>query len=51
MILVGKIFQTLAEVEDHTLSFINMVQLTIANMLQYQLLNQVHKVSKMQHAL
>ena len=51
MILVGKIVQTLEEVQDHTLSFIKVVQLTMAQISQYQLLNQVQKVSKMKHAL
>ena len=41
MIIVGKIVQTLAEVQEHTLYFINVVQLTILHMLQDQLLNQV----------
>ena len=51
MILVGKIVHTLEEVQENTLSFINVGQLTMAKMSQYQLLNQVQKVSKIQHAL
>ena len=51
MILVGNIVQTLAEVQEHILYFIKVVQLTMSHMLQYQFLNQVKKVSTMQHAL
>ena len=51
IILVGKIFQTLAEVQEHTLYFIKVGQLTMAQMFQDQLLNKVQKVSTMQHAL
>ena len=51
MILVGKIVQTLAEVQEYTLHFIKVGQLTMAQMFQDQLLNQVQKVSTMQHAL
>ena len=49
--LVGKIVQTLEEVQDHTLSSIKVVQFTMAHMFQDQLLNLVQKVSTMQHAL
>ena len=41
LILVGKIVQTLAELQEHTLYFIKVGQLTIAHMFQDQLLNQV----------
>ena len=41
LILVGKVVQTLVEVQDHTLYFIKMDQLTMAHMFQDQLLNQV----------
>ena len=51
MILVGKIFQTLEEVQDHTLYFIKVGQLTMAHMFQDKFLNQVQKVSTMQYAL
>ena len=51
MILVGKIVETLAEVQDHILSFIKVVQLTMSHMFQDQMLNQVQKVGTMQHAL
>ena len=51
MILVGKIFQTLEEVQENTLFSIKVGQLTMAHMLQDQFLNPVHKVSTMQHAL
>ena len=47
LILVGKIFHTLAEVQEHTLYFIKVGQLTMARMFQDQLLNQVHKVITM----
>ena len=50
-ILVGKIVQTLVEVQEHKLSLINVGQLTMAHMFQYQFLNQVHKVGTTQHAL
>ena len=39
LILVGNIFQKLAEVQEHTLSFIKVGQLTMAHMFQYQFLN------------
>ena len=45
-----KYFQKLAEVQEHILYFINVGKLTMAQMLLYQSLNQVHKVSTMQHA-
>ena len=48
MIIVGKIFQTLAEVQEHILYFIKVGQLTMTHMFQEQLLNQVHKVSTME---
>ena len=51
LILVGNIVQTLAEVQEHTLFFIKVGQLTMAHMLQDQLLNNVQKVSRLQHAL
>ena len=51
MILVGNIVQTQVEVQEHTLYFIKEIQLTISHMSQDQMLNQVHKVSTMQHAL
>ena len=51
MILVGKIVQILSEIQDHTLYFIKVGQLTMAHMLQDQFLNQVHKVSTKKHAL
>ena len=44
------IVQTLAKVQEHKLSFIKVGQLTMAHMFQDQLINQVHKVSTMQHA-
>ena len=51
MILFDKIVQTLAEVQEHKLYFIKVGQLTMAHMFQDQLINQVQKVSKMQHVL
>ena len=51
LILVGKIFQTLEEVQDHTLFSIKVGQLNMEHMLQDQLHNPVHKASTMQHAL
>ena len=51
LILVGKIVQTLEEVQEHTLSFIKMGQLTMAHMFQDRLINQVQKVSTIQHAM
>ena len=50
LIRVGKIIQTMAELQEHTLYFINVGQLTMAHMFQYQLLNQVHKVITIQHS-
>ena len=41
LILVGRIFQTLEEVQDHILSSIKVGQLTMAHMFQDQFLNQV----------
>ena len=43
--------QTLEEVQEHKLSFIKVGQLTMSHMFQDKLLNQVHKVSTMQHSL
>ena len=51
LILVGNIVHTLAEVQEHKLYFIKVVQFTMAHMFQDQLINQVQKVSTMQHAL
>ena len=41
----GNIFQTLEEVQDHTLSSIKVVQFTMAHMFQDQFLNPVQKVT------
>ena len=41
LILVGKVVQTLDEVQEHTLSFIKVGQFTMAHMLQDHFLNQV----------
>ena len=43
--------QTLAEVQEHILYLIKVGQLTMSHMLQDQLLDQVQKVSTIQHAL
>ena len=51
LIIVGNIFQKLAEVHDHTLYVIKVGQLTMAHIFQDQLLNQVQKVSTIQHAM
>ena len=51
MVLVGKIFKTLSEVQENKLSFTKVEELTMAHMLQDQLFNQVQKVSTMQHVL
>ena len=51
MILFGDIVQTLAEVQEHILYFIKVLQLTMAHMFQDHFLNQVYKVGTMQHAL
>ena len=51
LILVGKIFQTLAEVQEHIISFIRVFQLTMAHMFQDQLLNKVQTVSTIQHVI
>ena len=51
LILVGNIVQTMAEVQEHTLYFIKVGQLTTAHMFQDQFLNKVKKASTMQHAL
>ena len=50
LILVGKIVQTLEEVQEHTLFSIKVGQLIMAHMFQYQLPNPVQKVSTMKHA-
>ena len=50
-ILVENMFQTLEEVQEHTLNFTNLVQFTMAHMYQGQLLNEVQKLSTIQHAL
>ena len=47
LILVGKIVQTLAEVQEHTLFLIKAGQFTMAHMFQDQLINQMQKVSTM----
>ena len=47
MILVGKIIQTLAELQEHILCFFTVGQLTMSQMLQEQLLNKVHKANTM----
>ena len=51
LILVDKIIQTLAEVQDHIISFIKVGQLTMKPVFQYPFLNQVQKVSTMHHVL
>ena len=51
MIPFGNIVQTLEEVQEHILFSINVGQLTMAHMLQDQLLNPVQKVGTMQNAL
>ena len=51
MILVGKIVQTLEEVQGNTLFSIKVSQLNMVHMFQDQLLNQVQKVSTVQLAL
>ena len=51
LILVGKIFQTLEELQEHTLYFMKVYQLTISHMLQDQLINKLKKASKMKNAL
>ena len=51
LILVRKIVQTLAEVQEHILYFINMFQFTMAHMFQERFLNQVHKVSTLKNTL
>ena len=50
MIIVEKIVETLAEVQEHTLYFIKGVQFTMAHMFRDHFLNQVQKVSTMHHA-
>ena len=50
-ILVGKIVQTLEEVQEHIIFSIKVGQLPVAHMFQDQLLNPLQKVSTMQHAL
>ena len=51
MILAEKIVQTLIEVQEHKSSFINVGQLTMAHMFHDHLINQVKKMSTMQHEL
>ena len=51
LILFGKIVQTLEEVQEHILFYINVGKFTMAHMLQDQLPNTVKKLSTMQHAL
>ena len=51
LIIVDKIFEILSEVQEHILYFIKVVQLTIAHMLQDQLLNKVKKMSTLHHLL
>ena len=51
MILVGKIVYKMEKVQDHTLYFINMVQLNIAPISQDQLLNKVQKAGTMNNEL
>ena len=50
-ILVGRIVQTLEEVQEHILFSIKVDQLIMVHMFQDQLHNSVHKVSTVQHAL
>ena len=49
--LVGKIVQTLEEVQEHILFSIKVDQLTMVHMFQDQLQNPVQKLSTIQHAL
>ena len=51
LILVGKIVQTLVEVQEKIFSFLKVGQFTMAHMFQYQLLNKMQKRSTMQNAL
>ena len=51
LILVGKIVQTLEGLQEHILFSIKVGQMTMVHMFQDQLLNPVHKLSTMQHAL
>ena len=51
LIIVGSISQTLAEVQERILSFTKVVQLTMAHMLQDQLIHKMQKVITMQHSL
>ena len=51
VILVVNIFQTLEEVQEHIIFSIKVGKFTMAHMLQDQLLNPVHKVITIQHAL
>ena len=51
LVLVGKIFETLREVQEHILSFNKAVNLIIAHKFQEQFLNQVQKLSTMNHVL
>ena len=50
LILVGNIVQTLEKAQEHTLYFIKVGQLTTIHMFQEKLLDQVQKVSTMQHS-
>ena len=51
LILVGKIVQILAYVQEHTLYFIRVRQLTMVHMFQDQFPNQSQKVITMQYTL
>ena len=51
LILVGRIVQTLEEVQEYILFSIKVDQLIMVHMFQDQLHNPVQKVSKMHHAL
>ena len=51
LLLIFNIVQTLSEVQEHTRSFIKVVHLTMENIFQDHMHNQVHKVIAMQHAL
>ena len=50
-ILVGKIVQTMEEVQEHILFYIKVGQLPMAHMFQDQLPNPVQKVITIQNAL
>ena len=51
LILVGSIFHTLEEIQEHILYFIKVGKLTMSHIFQDKLLNQVQKVITNQHAL